>query len=93
VFALVSATTISGTGNQPFLRREGRERFRDIDQEGSGALFEKVSVEVLNDASKLQLLKSLNRVARGMHPEDVFLFYAASHGVAQDTFTTFSLPF
>ncbi len=85
LFALV-------TGNDHFRNREinlsfavkDAKDFATLIRKASGALFEKVSVEVLTDASKLQFLKSLNRMARGMHPEDVFLFYAASHGVAQD---------
>ncbi len=79
-------------GNDHFRNREidlsfavkDAKDFATLIRKASRTLFEKVSVEVLTDASKLQFLKSLNRMVRGVHPEDVFLFYAASHGVAQD---------
>lgn len=69
--------------NLSFAAKDAKD-FAKLIRKASGTLFEKVFVEVLTDASKPQFLKSLNRMARGMHPEDVFLFYAASHGVAQD---------
>ncbi len=58
--------------------------FAALIRKASGTLFEKVVVEVLADASKTQFVKSINDIAATMHPEDVFLFYAASHGLARD---------
>lgn len=50
----------------------------------SSPLFENVFVEVRTDATKAQLAEDLNAIAAKMNPEDVFIFYAASHGAAQD---------
>jgi len=47
-------------------------------------LFSDIKIKVLTDARKSEIVSALNTMSPQMNPEDTFVFYVASHGIAHD---------
>jgi len=58
--------------------------FAKIVKTSVSPLFETKHIEVLTDAKKSDVVSALNSMSKKMNPEDTFVFYVASHGVAHD---------
>jgi len=58
--------------------------FASLLKKRAGAVFDKVFVRLLTDAKKEDLVKEFNEMAGAMGQEDVFVFFAASYGKAED---------
>jgi WD40 repeat protein len=79
-------------GNDHFLDRsydlsfavKDAKDFASLLAQNTRALFEEVQVRVLTDAKKQEIVGAIKQMANDMNQEDIFLFYVASHGRAED---------
>jgi uncharacterized caspase-like protein len=79
-------------GNNDFSKELSPLKFAEKDavdmarrlEERCRPIFSDVRVRLMKNAEKRQLLDALAEMAADMRPEDVFVFYVASHGVAMD---------
>jgi peptidoglycan hydrolase-like protein with peptidoglycan-binding domain len=58
--------------------------FATVLNEVATSLFIKTKIIQLSDASKLEILKEFKTLSLQVRPEDIFIFFVASHGSAED---------
>lgn len=58
--------------------------FSDIMKKVAAPLYEKVHIQNLIDARKTSIIEAITSMATQMKPEDIFVFFAATHGRAED---------
>lgn len=58
--------------------------FAKILRNYASPLFSDSKIEVLADAKKPEIVSALDTMSSQMNPEDTFVFYVASHGIAHD---------
>jgi hypothetical protein len=79
-------------GNNQFLNKKLSLRYaikdsKDFEttiREVSASLFEKINIIRLADATKHEILNELKILSHKVKPQDVFIFFVASHGSASD---------
>jgi len=58
--------------------------FTEVVKKSASTLYEEIHVETLTEATKPHVIEKLSSIATQMKPEDVFVFFAATHGWAAD---------
>lgn len=72
-----------GKANLSFPIKDAND-FAALIRNNSGGLFSEVFMDVLIDAGKKDILDAVNKMKKQMRAEDVFVFFTASHGYAED---------
>ncbi|ODS34079.1 MAG: Caspase domain protein [Candidatus Scalindua rubra] len=73
----------SSTVNLSFAIKDA-EDFSNLINEVAAPIYKKVNIKILTNTKKTAIIKTLTAMKTKMKPEDVFIFFAATHGWTYD---------